>query len=447
MKKITLFPTLLLALTFLAFFSAGETPDESAPLYWPQWRGPLGTGVAPQANPPIEWSEEQNIAWKAEIPGKGSATPVIWENMIFLQTAVPVGEAIQQEEPDPSTPRRRGPRGIQPTRPQQFTVLALDRATGRTLWKKVVREQLPHEGTHPTGTWASASPITDGKRLYAYFGSQGLYCMDFEGNVLWEKDFGDMEKRLGFGEGASPALYGDKIVVTWDHQGPSFIVALDKETGEEIWRQEREEITSWSTPLIVEGGGKIQVVTSATNKIRSYDLKNGELIWEATGMTLNAIPTPVSDGERVYLMSGFRGNSLMAISLDARGDVTGTPSVIWSYDRDTSYTPSPLLYQGVLYFLKSNDGVLSTFEAATGKRVYGPVRLDGVPNVYASPVAAADRIYIAGRDGGTVVFQHGREFSLLATNELNDGFDASPVLVDNEIYLRGKRFLYRISEN
>lgn len=447
MKKIPLFPTLLLALTFLAFFSAGETPDESAPLYWPQWRGPLGTGVAPRANPPIEWSEEKNIAWKAEIPGKGSATPVIWENMIFLQTAVPVGEEIQQEEPAPSTERRRGPRGIQPTRPQQFTVLALDRATGKTLWKKVVREQLPHEGTHPTGTWASASPITDGKRLYAYFGSQGLYCMDFEGNVLWEKDFGDMEKRLGFGEGASPALYDDKIVVTWDHQGPSFIVALDKETGEEIWRQEREEITSWSTPLIVEGGGKIQVVTSATNRIRSYDLKNGELIWEATGMTLNAIPTPVSDGERVYLMSGFRGNSLMAISLDARGDVTGTPSVIWSYDRDTSYTPSPLLYQGVLYFLKSNDGVLSTFEAATGKRVYGPVRLDGVRNVYASPVAAADRIYIAGRDGGTVVFQHGREFSLLATNELNDGFDASPVLVDNEIYLRGKRFLYRISEN
>jgi outer membrane protein assembly factor BamB len=237
-------------------------------------------------------------------------------------------------------------------------------------------------------------------------------------------------------------------VVNWDHEGESFIAALDKRTGKERWRVPRDEKTSWSTPLIVENGGRAQVITSATSRVRSYDLATGELIWQASGMTANAIPTPVYADGLVFLTSGFRGNALMAVKLaEARGDITNSPAVVWRYDRDTPYVPSPLLYGEELYFLKSNNGILSAFEAKTGKKLYGEQRLEGVPNVYASPVGAGGRIYVAGRDGGVAVVQQGPEFKLLALNRLDDGFDASPVPVDDELYLRGRKYLYRISAN
>jgi outer membrane protein assembly factor BamB len=331
---------------------------------------------------------------------------------------------------------------------QQFTIIAFNREDGRVLWRKVLREQLPHEGTHMTGTWASPSPITDGERVYAFFGSYGLYCLDMEGNLLWEKDLGDLKTRLAFGEGSSPYLYGDRIVVNWDHEGPSFIVVLDKRTGKEIWRRDRDEITSWATPLVVDYAGLRHTIVNATDRVRSYDLDTGEVIWEAAGMTVNVIPSPVFADGVVYVASGFRGNALLAIRLaGARGDITGTDNIVWSLDRDTPYTPSPLLYGDNLYFLKTNDGILSAYSASTGEKHFGPVRLEEVPNVYASPAGAADRVYIAGRDGGTMVIANGPVFELLAVNELDDGFDASPALVDREIYLRGKRSLYRISED
>jgi outer membrane protein assembly factor BamB len=199
---------------------------------------------------------------------------------------------------------------------------------------------------------------------------------------------------------------------------------------------------------VVEHAGRAQVITSATSRVRSYDLATGALVWEASGMTANAIPTPVHEDGIVYLTSGFRGNALLAVKLaDAKGDVTNTPAVLWRYDRDTPYVPSPLLYGGQLYFLKSNSGVLSVFEAKTGRKLYGEQRIEGVPNVYASPLGAGGRVYIAGRDGGVAVLQHGPEFKLLAVNQLDDGFDASPVAVDDELYLRGHKYLYRISAN
>ena len=325
-------------------------------------------------------------------------------------------------------------------------MIAYGRKDGKVLWQRVVREEAPHEGTHATNTFASASALTDGERVYAFFGSRGLYALDLKGNVKWEKDLGDMNVKMGFGEAASPALHGDRLVVNWDHEGASFIVALDKKTGKELWRQPREEKTSWATPLIVEQGGRAQVITSATSLVRSYDLATGELIWQLSGMTANAIPTPVHADGIVYLTSGFRGNALMAVRLaDAKGDISNTPAVLWRYDRDTPYVPSPLLYGEQLYLLKSNSGVLSAFEAKTGKKLYGEQRLEGVPNVYASPIGVGGRLYIAGRDGGVAVVQHGVEFKLLALNKLDDGFDATPAAVGDELYLRGRKYLYRIS--
>jgi outer membrane protein assembly factor BamB len=416
---------------------AAEKPV--AERYWHQWRGPLANGVAPHADPPVRWSESENIAWKTEIPGKGSASPIVWAETIYVQTAVPTGAA---ETP----PDGRGPGGIQPLQAQQFTLLAIRRSDGEVAWRKVLREEVPHEGTHATGTWASNSPITDGEHLFAYFGSHGIYCLDLDGTQVWAKDLGDMQTRRAFGEGSSPALAGNTLLINWDHEGDSFIVALDKRTGDELWRRDRDEITSWSTPLIVEHAGRQQAVVSATDRVRGYDLATGEVVWEVGGMTVNVIPTPVHIDGLVIAASGFRGNALLAIRLaGAAGDLTGTDAIAWSLDRDTPYTPSPLLYGEQLYFTKTNDGILSSYNARTGEHFFGPVRLDRVPNIYASPVGAAGRVYIAGRDGATIVLAHDTSFEVLAVNELDDGFDASPAVVDREIYLRGQRHLYRIS--
>jgi len=246
----------------------------------------------------------------------------------------------------------------------------------------------------------------------------------------------------------TPALHGDTVVVTWDHQGPSFIVALDKNTGKEIWRKDRDEVDTWATPLVVEHNGVTQVITAGTNRVRSYNLASGELLWEGAGLTMNPIPSPVFADGVVYLMSGYRGNALRAIRLaDAKGDVTGTSAVLWEHNRDTPYVPSPLLYENNLYFLKSNSAILTTLDARTGQPLYGPLRLEGLSEVYASPVGAAGRVYLLGRDGNALVIENSPEFKILARNALDDGFDASPAIVGEEMYLRGYRSLYKIAAN
>jgi outer membrane protein assembly factor BamB len=422
-----------------------DVPGADAGRYWPQWRGPLMTGVAPHAKPPLEWSESKNVRWKVPIPGKGSSTPVVWGDRIYVLTAVPADKR-SAPAPAPATPGGRPP-GIAPDGAQKFTVMALRRSDGNVVWERVVREEVPHEGTHATSTWASASAVTDGDLVFAHFGSRGLYALDQSGKVVWEKDLGDMKVKLAFGEGSSPALGSDRLFVQWDHEGESFLVALDRKTGRELWRRQRDEATSWATPLVVEHAGRTQVVTSATNRVRSYDAASGDVVWETAGMTQNAIPTPVHADGLVILTSGFRGNALLAVKLaEAKGDLAASPAVAWRLDRDTPYVPSPLLYGDELYLLKGNNGLLSCYNAKTGERLYGPERLEGVPNVYASLLGADGRVYVAGREGATAVVQRGPAFKVLATNTLDDGFDASPVAVDSELYLRGQKFLYRISE-
>jgi outer membrane protein assembly factor BamB len=414
------------------------SPDGNAERFWPQWRGPYATGVSKYADPPTEWSETKNIRWKVEIPGRGSASPVIWGNRVFVLSAVPVGVA----GPEAHAPRGGG----QPRETHRFVILAIDRSDGHVIWERVAREEQPHEATQQdNGTWASSSAITDGEHVYAFFESRGLYAYDMEGRLLWQKDLGRKHMRNEFGEGSTPVLYGTRLVVVWDHQGQSFIVALDKLSGDEVWRAERKEIDTWATPLVVENGGRAQVVTSGMNRLRSYDLETGKTVWESAGVTMNPIPSPVAGDGMVFVTSGFRGNNLKAIRLaDARGDITGSSAIVWTLDRDTPYVPSPLLCDGVLYLLKGNLGILSAFDAKTGKPHYQLQRLDGVPNVFASPVAAHGRVYIPGREGATLVIAHGEKFGVLAKNTLDDGFDASPALVDNEIYLRGYRYLYSI---
>jgi len=426
-----------------AIVSFVTNPPSDAEKYWPQWRGPSATGVAPKANPPLEWSEKKNIRWKAEIPGKGSSSPIVWGDRVFVTTAIETDKTVAPSEPASGGSRRRG---IAPTSVHQFVLLALSRRDGKVIWQRTAVEALPHEGTHQDGTWASNSPVTDGEHVIAFYGSRGIFCYDMNGKLIWQKDLGDMTTRNSFGEGSSPALHGNTLVANWDHEGQSFIVALDKRTGKELWKVDRDEPTTWSTPLVVAHEGKPQVIVNATNRVRSYDLANGKLIWESAGTTLNAIPSPVAADEMVYVTGGFRGSALFAIRFaGAQGDLSNSAAVVWKYDQDTPYVPSPLLYDGKLYFLKVNSGILSCFNAKTGEPYYSRQRLESIANIYASPVGAAGRVYLVGRDGATLVIKNSESFEVLATNKLDDGIDASPALVDNEVYLRGRKFLYCIA--
>ena len=443
--SITRFPALCGAVMLtLAASVTGQSGRPAGPApagdrFWGQWRGPHATGVSRMATPPLEWSEGKNVRWKVEIPGRGSASPVVWGDRVFVLTAVPAGVdlAASHQPLGRSLPVHK------------YVVMALDRKTGKVVWEKVAKEEAPHEAAHQeNGTWASSSAVTDGEHVIASFESRGIYAYDMNGALVWEKDLGDKRMRNTFGEGTTPALHGNTLVVVWDHQGGSFIVALNKRTGAELWRKSREEIDTWATPLIVQVGGRAQVITPAMNKVQSYDLETGEVVWHTAGLTMNPIPSPVTEDGVVYLMSGFRGNSLKAIRLaDAKGDITGTAAIVWTFERDTPYVPSPLLYDGILYFLKSNNGILSAFDAKTGKPHYQLQRLEQIPDVFASPVGAAGRVYIPGRDGVTLVLKQGPTFELLKANTLEDGFDASPALVDNELYLRGYKFLYCIAAN
>jgi outer membrane protein assembly factor BamB len=449
MKKIAILTLCLFGLTVIAAIASQPVGFEKN---WHHWRGPHATGVAVDAQPPTTWSETENIRWKVAIPGTGHASPIIWEDKIFIQTAIK-GEAskVESEESDDSNPfsgffnQRRGRGAIENA--YRFDLIAINRNDGSILWQKTLRELNPHEGTHQDATFASNSPVTDGEFIYAYFGSRGLYCVDMMGNVKWEKDVGQMFKRNTFGEGSSPALYGDTLVIVQDHEGDSFITALDKRTGDVLWKTDRDERTTWFSPIIVEHNGKAQVITTGTNRVRSYDLETGKLLWDGDGLTANSIPSPVADDEYVYLMSGFRGSDLQAIHLaEANGDITDSEAIVWRHNRNTPYVPSPLLYKDTIYFLKSNDGILSAFNIKTGEAYYGPVRLQGVSGVYASIVGAADRVYIAGRNGTVNVIQHGPEFTIIAENTLDDSFNASPAIAGSELYLRGSGHLYCIAE-
>jgi outer membrane protein assembly factor BamB len=407
--------------------------DSSVDKFWPQWRGPLGTGAAPDADPPLSWSETSNIQWKLTVPGEGDSTPIVWADRVFLLSAVPVENVPAGKE--------KGPNGT-----FRFTVSCIERASGKIVWEKVARETSPHEGHQENNTFASASPVTDGKFLWAFFGSRGLYCYDFDGNLKWQKDFGLMKTRMGFGEGASPALADNTIVINWDHEGADFIAALDKTTGKELWRQPRDEATGWSTPLMVEYKGQKQVVVNATGKVRSYDLATGKELWSCGGQTPNAIPSPVAEGDVVYVTSGFRGNALQAIRLGHTGDLTGTDAIAWSRNKSTPYVPSPLLTGNYLYLLSGNDNLLSCFDTKNGEPYFEKERLEAMRGVYASPVSAGDRVYVLGREGVCTVLKKGPKPEVLAVNKVEDTrSDASLALVEKQLFLRTAHYLYCIS--
>ncbi|MDH3718772.1 MAG: PQQ-like beta-propeller repeat protein [Planctomycetota bacterium] len=422
---------------------AADSPPTATERFWPQWRGPLGTGVAPRAEPPLEWSDTRNVRWKTKVPGHGHSTPIIWGDRVFLTTAVPTGDQLR--------PRYSGAPGAHDnlpiTRRQRFVVLAVRRQDGKIVWQRSVREAVPHEGGHNTASLASGSPVTDGRHIFACFGSYGLYCLDVDGQLQWQKDLGRMQTKHGHGEGSSPVLYGDTLVVNWDHEGQSFVAAFDKSNGQQRWKVSRDEVTSWSTPIVVKDRGRPQVVVCGTNRVRSYDLASGKTVWQCGGLSHNIVASPVAADGMIYVGSSYEKRALLAIRFaGASGDITGSKRVVWNRFRGTPYVPSPLLYGDALYFLTHYQGILTRVTAKTGVDRPGAIRLGGIRNVYASPVGAAGRVYVSDRDGTTLVIDHGDVPRVLARNRLDDNFSASAALVDRELFLRGEKYLYCIAE-
>jgi outer membrane protein assembly factor BamB len=436
------------AVAVVCSWIVAEATDDPAS-NWPNWRGPQFSGVAPYSNPPTEWAETKNIRWKVSLPGPGHASPVVWGKRVYVLSSVKTDQIV--ELPPPPEQESRGGRS-RPPRPDhvyKFVVSALDRATGKTVWETAVQEEVPHEAGHSTASQVSASPITDGKHIWAFFGSRGLYCLDTDGKVVWKKNLGTMTTRNQFGEGASPVLHGDTIVINWDHEGDSFILALDKLTGEEKWKTPRDEPTSWSTPIVIEDDGRSLVVVSATNKTRAYDIDDGGLVWEAAGLGVNCVPTPIEDSGLLFVMSGYRNPAAMAIRYaGAKGDISGSDRIVWRIETGTSYVPSAVLVDGQLYFLTKFSGVLSGYDLKSGKPLYEqPQRLEGLSNVYSSLVATSDRVYAVDRDGAAVVFRTGKKFKMIAQSQLDDQFDASPAIAGDELYLRGHEHLYCVAKN
>ncbi len=456
---------LLLVLPLVTTFVANSST--SNPGHWPQWRGPFFNGMA-RTGAPTEFSDTKNVKWKIAIPGRGFSTPVIWGDRIFLTTAVPTGKVARPEAPaqsadNPGQPRpgaggqgpggRRGGGGgpgggAGGGEEHKFVVMCLDRKTGKTLWERVAKVATPHEGYHRTyGSFASNSPITDGKFLYASFGSRGIYCYDFNGKLVWEKDLGvQMRIRLQFGEGSAPTLHGNLLIHNFDQESGSFVVALDKRNGKEVWRTSRDEGSAWSMPFVVDHKGKKQVVISASKKVRSYDPAGGKLIWECAGLGSNVIPTPVQLNDTVLVMSGHREPKLMAIRLGKEGDLTGTDAVAWSQTRGLSYTASPVLHENKFYTLTDN-ATLSCFNATTGEPYYHQQRLPQADSFKASPAGAGGNLYLASESGVVTVVKLGEKFEVVATNTFADQmFVSSPVVAEGELLLRSKTHLFCVSD-
>jgi outer membrane protein assembly factor BamB len=423
-----------------------ESATSPAQAEWRQWRGPFFTGMA-AGDAPLMWNDATNVRWKVEIPGRGHSSPIVSGNRIFLTTAIPTGNKTETPAPAEGGGRGGPGGGAGVGVEHRFEVLALDRTTGKILWQKTATTATPHEGYHRNyGSFASNSPATDGKRVYAFFGSRGLYAYDVDGRPLWQKDFGvQMKIRLQFGEGAAAVVDGDRLIVSVDHEGPGFIAMLDGATGREIWKTPRQEGTTWSQPFVAAHGGRKQIVVTATTRMRSYDFETGKQIWEAAGIGVNPIPTPVQQNDLIHVMSGYRNPNLMAIRLGREGDLTGTDAIAWSATRGLSYTASPVLHDNRLYVV-TDTAQLTCFNASTGEALYQQSRLPKPYNLKASPVGANGKLYISTEEGDVIVVKMGDAFEVLATNSLTDqSFIATPAIAGGDIFLRSRTHLFRIA--
>jgi outer membrane protein assembly factor BamB len=421
------FKTALIAIASLMLTLSAHAATD--PARWPTWRGVDGSRVVLEGNPPLSWSETKNIKWKTQLPGEGQSTPIIWDDKIFLQSAEALDSDSEEKIPI-----------------YKFSVLCLNRTTGAILWQTTVREVRPHQGHHKSSTMCGYSPVTDGERIWASFGSRGLFCLSMDGKILWEAKTIQMKKVGPFGEGSSPVLVDNAIIVLADHEGQSKLFAFNKDTGKIIWERNRVEQSSWNTPTAVKVGDHTEIITTAPGSVRSYNAATGDPVWNCGGLTSCAAPSPVVSDGLVYCTTGYKGEALMAIELGHTGDLTGTDAVRWFVDTNGAEVPTPLIHDGRIYVFKGFSPVLSCYDAATGKPFYERQRIKGMKNIYASPIAVGDNILLCDRAGKTFVLKAADEFEIVATNQLDEVLEATPVVIGDELYLRGRSRIYCIAD-
>ena len=389
---------------------------------WPQWRGPDGSGISNEKNLPAAWTPTTNIKWKAAIPGRGHSSPIVWGNRVFVTTAVegdvvPGAKAVKHMNDGKEFLH---PDSIGADRKHQFKVIALNRESGKVVWEAVAWEGTPYDNRHRKSSYAASTPATDGKMVYAFFGTEGLYAYDFNGKLAWKAQLGNLGT-VGMGTGTSPILFDNLVIVQCDEDNGegSFIVALDKKTGKEAWRTPRKVQVSWSTPLLVKTATRSELITSGTETVISYDPATGKELWRHKGVESNAIPSPVANSDMVFLVAGFPAKVAMAIKLGGNGDLTGTPNVPWKYAKGTAYVPSPILYGDYLY-LTTDRGILTCIDAKTGEVKYEGGRIPIPATFTASPVAFEGKILMTSEDGDTFMVKAGPKHEILGTNSIGE---------------------------
>ena len=436
----------LCVVTLLALFLALSAFGQAN---WPQFRGPRA-GVVEDKVLPDTWSTTEHVAWSVEIPGRGWSSPIVWGDRVFITSAVPEG---QTEMPKKGL-YLGGNRDTPSDKVHQWKVYCLDFNSGKILWEAVAHKGLPQYAIHVKNSYASETPVTDGERVYAYFGNIGLFCYDFDGKPLWSKRWEGVKTRYNWGTAASPVLFKDRLYIVNDNDQQSFLAALDKKTGEQVWRVNRDEKTNWATPCLWENDQRTELVTSGTGRVRSYDL-TGKPLWELAGTTSIAIPTPFAADGLLYVTGGFVADSvrpLYAIRPGATGNITlkegqnSNESIVWSQKKAGPYNPTPIAYQDYVYVLYDR-GTLSCFEAKTGKEVYSGVRIAAGANAFTcSPWANNGRVFCLSEDGDTFVLQAGPEFKLLQCNKLHEMCMATPAAVRGSLLIRTLSKLYRIGD-
>jgi len=440
----TLSCVLVLASASAAAAQSSAVAQSTSEFNWSSWRGPTADGKASsRAQPPVRWDSKTNLRWTAKLPGEGSSTPIVWDDQIFLLSA----EATDRKS-ESLVVMNEASKTIPPNVYYRFWVTSLDRKTGEVRWQKLAAEQVPHAGKHQTHTYAAGSPTTDGKHLYASFGSQGIFCFSLAGELVWKIDLGDMTTRYGWGEAVSPVLARDVLIVNWDQEQGSFIVGLDKRTGKTIWKVDRAaEVTSWNTPLVLENAGQQLAIVNGTDRVRAYEVNTGKEVWACGGQTVNAIPSPIRFEDTVICMSGYRASMAMAIPINSSGDITGSSQIRWKVEQGTPYVPSPALSDHRLYFTGLNADILTCLDARTGKAIADRKRLSGVTALYSSPLIAGGHVYFCGREGTTLVIKDDESLETVSVNKLEGALDASPVAVGSDLFLRSWDTVYCISES
>jgi len=445
-RRITVALPVIVMLSGIALLSSVVGRAGAASTNWPGWRGSDGSGVSEEKNLPQEWSPTKNIKWKIPIEGRGHSSPIVWGNKVFLTTAVegevvPGAKAIKHMDGDKEFVH---PDSVGANRKHKFEVLCLDRDTGKILWKVVAWEGTPYDDRHRKSSYAASTPTTDGKLVYAFFGTEGLYAYDFDGKLAWKASLGNLGT-VGMGTGTSPILFDNLVIVQCDEENgaASFIVAVDKRTGKEVWKTPRKVQVSWSTPLLVKTATRSELITSGTEFIVSYDPTTGKELWRTKGLESNAVPSPVANSDMAYLVAGFPAKIAMGIKLGGSGDLTDSKSITWKYAKGTAYVPSPILYGEYLYIM-TDRGILTCLDSKTGEVKYEGGRIPIPATFTASPVAFDGKILMTSEDGDTFIIRSGPKHEVLGTNSVGEPVYASPAIADRRIYIRGEKNLYCI---